>query len=266
MSLHFTILGCGSSGGVPRSDGNYGECDPNEPKNNRLRCSLLVEKINLQNQKTTILIDTSPDLRQQLLQKKVTNIDAILFTHDHADQTHGIDDIRPIVYRHGKLINSYFDIDTQKSLISRFGYIFKGYEKQNYPPLLIPNLYPSYGEEFEIIGDGGKINVIPIYQKHGAIDSVGFRFDNLAYCNDVHYLPNESLNMLHNLDVLIVDCLRFNKHPSHANYDQVLEWVEILKPKKTILTNLHIDMDYQNLLNILPENIIPAFDFMEIVI
>lgn len=264
MSLQFTILGCGSSGGVPRSDGNFGDCDPNEIKNTRLRCSLLVEKINKNGEKTTILIDTSPDLRQQLLKANVKNIDAILFTHDHADQTHGIDDIRPIVYSNQKLINSYLEPFTAKSLIHRFGYIFKGYESNNYPPLLIPNIITQYGKMFEINGEAGKIEIIPVLQKHGSIDCVGYRFEDVAYCNDVHFIPKESLDLLKNLDIFIVDCLRFNKHPTHANFDQMMEWVSYLKPKKTILTNLHIDMDYNKLIEILPPEIVPAYDFMKI--
>lgn len=265
MTLKVTILGCGSSGGVPRSDGNFGVCDENEPKNYRTRCSILVEKFYSNNEKTTVLIDTSPDLRQQTLAAKVKSIDAILYSHDHADQTHGIDDIRPFVYSNRKLIPTYFNQATADSLISRFSYIFKGYEKQNYPPLLIPNIFPNYGEIISIKGDGGSIDFMPIKLIHGDIECAGFRFGDIAYCNDVNEIPTESLEELKNLDVLIIDCLRFIKHPTHAHFDKTMEWVDLLKPKKTILTNMHIDMDYNHLISILPPNVLPAYDQMVVV-
>lgn len=262
MSLKITILGCGSSGGVPRIDGDFGVCDPSEIKNYRTRCSILVEKTDNEIDYTRVLIDTSPDLRTQLLNAKITDLDGVLFTHDHADQTHGIDDLRAIVYRRKERIDAYFNHPTRKILLERFGYIFNGYEKPNYPSLLNPKLLPPYGQEFFINGEGGQLSFIPIELIHGDVECAGFRFDNIAYCNDVNEIPNNSMNYLENLDILIIDCLRYSKHPTHAHLEQTLEWIEKLKPKKSILTNMHIDLDYNVLKNQLPEVIIPAFDGM----
>ncbi|MBN8647653.1 MAG: MBL fold metallo-hydrolase [Caulobacterales bacterium] len=262
MSLKITILGCGSSGGVPRIDGDFGACDPSEIKNYRTRCSILVEKTDNEIDYTRVLIDTSPDLRAQLLNAKITDLDGVLFTHDHADQTHGIDDLRAIVYRRRKRIDAYFNLPTRRILLERFGYIFNGYEKPNYPSLLNPKLLPPYGQEFFIDGEGGQLSFVPIELIHGDIECAGFRFDNIAYCNDVNEIPNNSMNYLENLDILIIDCLRYSKHPTHAHLEQTLEWIEKLKPKKSILTNMHIDLDYNDLKNQLPEGIIPAFDGM----
>lgn len=264
MSLKITILGCGSSGGVPRIDGNFGVCDPNEIKNYRTRCSVLVEKTDNENTYTRVLVDTSPDLRAQLLKAKITDLDAVLFTHDHADQTHGIDDLRAIVYRRGQRIDAYFNHPTRDILIERFGYIFHGYEKPNYPSLLNPKLLPNYGEQLSIDGEGGDLKFIPIKLIHGDIECAGFRFENIAYCNDVNEIPVDSMQYLKNLDILIIDCLRYSKHPTHAHLEQTLEWIEKLKPKQSILTNMHIDLDYNILKNQLPEGVVPAFDGMVI--
>ena len=259
-----TILGCGSSGGVPRVGGDFGACDPAIPENYRTRCSILIEKYDysLSDEPTTILIDTSPDLRAQLLKAQVKYLDAVFFTHDHADQTHGIDDIRPIAYNSKALINAFMDAPTQASLIKRFGYIFNGYEVDGYPPLMQINPLPEFGSEFEIDGKGGKIGFTPLRQEHGSIQSVGFRYGKTAYCNDLNVLPPESIDCLYDLDFFIVDVLRYKPHPSHAHLDLALEWIEKIKPKQAILTNLHIDMDYKILLETLPENIVPAFDGM----
>ena len=259
-----TILGCGSSGGVPRVGGDFGVCDPTIPENYRSRCSILIEKYDysLSDEPTIILIDTSPDLRAQLLKAQVKYLDAVLFTHDHADQTHGIDDIRPIAYNAKKLIDAFMDNPTKASLTKRFGYIFNGFEVEGYPPLMQINPLPNFGEKFQIDGKGGRVALIPLRQVHGNIQSVGFRFSNTAYCNDLNILPPESLEHLYNLDFFIVDALRYKPHPSHAHLDMALEWIEKIKPKHAILTNLHVDMDYKVLLETLPENVVPAYDGM----
>ena len=262
MSVKVTILGCGSSGGVPRVDGNFGACDPNEAKNYRTRCSILVEKSENETDWTSVLIDTAPDLRTQLLNSGTTNLDAVLFTHDHADQTHGIDDLRAIIYRKGARIDAYFNQPTQKILIDRFGYIFSGYEKPHYPALLNPKPLPQYGESIAIEGKGGAIQFVPVELLHGDVECAGFRFEDIAYCNDVNFIPDKSMALLQGLDILIVDCLRYSQHPTHAHLEQTLEWVEILKPRHTILTNMHIDLDYNELKQILPKHIEPAFDGM----
>lgn len=259
--IKVTILGCGSSGGVPRCDGEWGNCDPNNPKNYRTRCSILVEKyVNDAPNPTRILIDTSPDLRTQFIANKINYIDAVLFTHDHADQTHGIDDLRPIVYINQKRIDAYIDDATAATLIPKFGYVFKGHEQIGYPALLNRIKMPTEGNAFSIDGKSGLIEIIPLKQTHGAIKSLGFRIGNFAYCNDTNGLPPETLERLYGLDWLIVDALRYSPHPSHANLDMALNWIDELKPKNAILTNLHIDMDYDILCEQLPQNIRPAYD------
>lgn len=265
--IKVTILGCGSSGGVPRCDGEWGECDPNNPKNYRTRCSILVDKYSAEFENPTrVLIDTSPDLRTQFLANKVKFVDAVLFTHDHADQTHGIDDLRPIVYINRKRIDAYIDAETSQSLIPKFGYVFKGHEKGSYPALLNHIEMPADGEYVNITGQGGAIDFLVLSQKHGEINSLGFRFNNIAYCNDTNGLPKATLDRLYGLDMLIIDALRYTEHPSHANLDMALAWIEELKPKKALLTNLHIDMDYDTLCHKLPSHIRPAYDNLSFMI
>ena len=262
-----TILGCGSSGGVPRVGGDFGRCNPEIKENYRTRCGIMVQKFDseISDDPTLVLIDTSPDLRAQLLAANVKYIDTILYTHDHADQCHGIDDVRPLAHQIGHIIDAYMDPATYKSLTNRFDYIFNGRQKGGYPPLMEAKLLPEYGNNLKINGHAGELNFIPLHQIHGRIDSVGYRYSNTAYCNDLNILPEESQEHLHGLDYFIVDALRYKPHPSHAHLELALEWVEKLKPRKTILTNLHIDMDYQELLDTLPENVIPAYDGMEII-
>lgn len=259
-----TILGCGSSGGVPRADNSWGVCNPNDIRNHRMRCSIKVERIE-DDKSTCVIIDTSPDLRRQLIESKTKTIDAVIYTHDHADQTHGIDDLRAIVYSNGSRINCYMQKATAEVLISRFGYVFAGHEKPHYPALLNP-IELCWDKNFKIAGEGGEIEFQPLKLIHGAIENMGLRFNNIAYCNDVNQISDATLEKMFNLDLLIIDALRYTKHPSHAHLGQSLEWIDILKPKKAILTNMHIDMDYEELLGKLPENVVPAFDMMEITI
>ncbi|MEM1389479.1 MAG: MBL fold metallo-hydrolase [Pseudomonadota bacterium] len=258
------LLGTGSSGGVPRIDGNWGVCDPNEPKNRRRRCSILISAHDLDREDavTRVLIDTSPDLREQLLDARVSDLDALVFTHDHADQTHGIDDIRALVYRRRKPLLTYLDVPTSDSLVPKFNYVFEG--AGDYPPILDRQPYIEPLVPFTLTGAGGDIDLLPVEQEHGRIRSLGFRAGSLAYCNDLNALPEQSLAALMGLDIFIVDALRYTPHPSHANVDQALDWVKILKPKRTILTNLHVDLDYQTLLNELPASVEPGYDGMEI--
>lgn len=259
--IKVTILGCGSSGGVPRCDGEWGACDASNPLNYRTRCSLLVEKFIDGNEKPTrVLIDTSPDLRAQFIANKIGFIDAVLFTHDHADQTHGIDDLRPIVYINRKRIDAYMDNETANSLVPKFSYIFNGHETGGYPALLNHKPMPATGEKLVISGAGGTIEFEVLDQIHGNIKSLGFRFENIAYCNDTNILPQATLNNLQGLDLLIVDALRYDPHPSHANLEQALRWINALMPRKAILTNMHIDLDYQTLCEELPSNVTPGHD------
>lgn len=260
--LRMTLLGTGSSGGVPRVGNEWGACDPNEPKNRRLRCSALVDiyenQADASEQMTRILIDTSPDLREQLLQADVEHLDAILFTHDHADQTHGIDDVRALAIRHYKRIPAYLDAETRASLLPKFRYCFEG--QGGYPPILDMQPLLNAYEPIELNGPGGAVSALPIVQEHGRINSLGFRFGSVAYCNDLNGLPERSMAALTGLDMLIIDALRYKPHPSHAHLEQSLDWIRQLAPKRAVLTNLHVDFDYATLKSELPDNVEPAYD------
>jgi phosphoribosyl 1,2-cyclic phosphate phosphodiesterase len=261
--LRVTVLGCGSSGGVPRVGNDWGVCDPHDPRNYRTRCSLLVEQYQGDydhDRATVVLIDTSPDLRVQLNAARVRHIDGLLYTHDHADQTHGIDDLRALVYSQQKRIPAWMDEATATSLLTRFGYIFKTPPGSNYPALLDFVPMPAHFETVTIEGRGGPLSFQILPQNHGDIDSLGFRFGSVAYCNDCKTLPAETLAACQNLDLFIVDALRDTLHPSHANVAQALAWIETLKPKQAILTNMHIDLDYVALSARLPVGVEPAFD------
>lgn len=258
------LLGTGSSGGVPRAGGDWGACDPSEPRNRRRRCSALVEKAGPAGASTRILIDTSPDLREQLLDANVTHLDAVVYTHDHADQTHGIDDVRALVIKARRALPVYFDAYTCERLFIRFRYCFFG--EGGYPAILCPHHTFSYGKPFHIEGAGGAVEFLPFEMEHGQISCAGFRIGDVAYCNDVNGLPPAARASLMGLDTLIIDALRHTPHPSHAHLAQTLEWIEELKPARAVLTNLHIDMDYQALKRSLPAHVEPGFDGMEIMI
>ena len=256
----FTLLGTGSSGGVPRVGGAWGDCDPNEPRNYRRRCGALVDRIATSGEMTRVLIDTSPDLREQLLRAKVERLDGIVFTHDHADQTHGIDDVRALAISMRQTIPTWMDEATSQTLTTRFGYCFEG--KGGYPPILDqqPAIQPH--TPIQVTGAAGTIEMLPLDQEHGRIRSLGFRMGGLAYCNDVNALPDDTLAALGGLDILIIDALRRDPHPTHAHLDQTLEWIRTLAPKRAVLTNMHIDLDYQTLREELPEGVEPGYDGM----
>jgi len=261
MSLTFTILGCGSSMGVPRVALGWGSCDPNNPKNRRRRCSLLVERRNSQGHRTRALVDCSPDLRMQLLDSEVDWLDGVLITHEHADHTHGIDDLRPLFVNKRRRLDVYLDEPTSRSMHARFGYCFMTPPGSEYPPIANEKRIAP-GQPVTIDGQGGPIEVLPVLQNHGDIPSLGFRFGNVAYSADIKSLPNESIAALAGLDVWIVDALRKNPHPSHFNLDEALEWIARIKPKRAILTNLHSDLDYTALREQLPASNEPAYDQM----
>lgn len=271
MTIRVVILGCGSSMGVPRIDGHWGQCDPHEPKNRRTRCSLLIEQWHDDpEQKTTILIDTAPDLREQLLRTGITRLDGVVYTHDHADQSHGIDDLRGLVIRQNRRIDVYMDSPTHATLTQRFPYCFHQAEGSSYPPILCPHHFEA-GTPLTITGPGGDIVLIPFRQYHGEIDSIGFRFGHdqnhqyrggCAYSSDSVGFPEDSIAALHDLDVWIVDALRYIAHPSHANLDLALSWIDLYRPRRAILTNMHVDLDYRELQTQLPDGVIPAFDGM----
>ena len=262
--LEFTILGSGASGGVPKSDGDWGRCDPNEPRNRRTRCSMAVRRKSLQvyDNETTLVVDLSPEFRQQAVAAEIKRIDAVLFSHDHADQTHGIDDIRAFAYRQKSRVACWADADATDSLTGRFGYIFRSVK--DYPAIADLHPCPQYGERFQIEGPSGAIPVLGYEMEHGQVRATGFRFGDVAYSSDVVGLPDASKALLKNLDVFIVDALRYTPHPSHAHLDLALQWIEELKPQRAVVTNLHVDMDYQTLLRTLPSGVEPAYDGLTI--
>ncbi|MCH9764732.1 MAG: MBL fold metallo-hydrolase [Alphaproteobacteria bacterium] len=263
MKRRLTILGCGSSGGVPRIGSMWGKCDPENPKNRRRRCSVLVEQFAEQGQATRILVDTSPDMREQLLATRTASLDAVLFTHDHADHTHGIDDLRMVAYAMKRRIECYFDAETKKSIVSRFGYCFKGKERGGYPAILNTNIISS-DDQFSIQGSGGAIDVSVVRQHHGDLPSLGFRFANLAYSPDISDLDEDVVERLQGLDVWIVDALRHQPHVSHFHVKKALEWIARLKPTRAVLTHMTGELDYEALKRDLPDGVEPAYDGMEI--
>lgn len=258
--LKLTILGCGSSGGVPRLGDVWGECDPNDPRNRRRRCSLLVQRIT-DDGETAVLIDASPDLRQQLLDVGIGRLDAVLFTHAHADHTHGLDDLRMIVFNMRQRLPVYADGPTQNDLLGRFGYAFVQPAGSAYPPIL--DLHAIDGD-VTIEGAGGPITFTPFEVTHGNIDALGFRMGDIAYLPDVSDIPDAVWPVLAGLDCWIIDALRRTPHPSHAHLDLTLEWIARAAPKRAVLTNMHIDLDYQTVADETPDHITPAYDGMVI--
>jgi len=262
MTMKLTILGCGSSAGVPRVGVGWGACDPANPKNRRRRCSVLVERTAADGT-TSVLVDTTPDLRDQLLSADVRRLDAVLYTHEHADHIHGIDDLRPLAIVMRKRIPVYADRMTSELLQIRFGYCFEAPAGSGYPPILeMRHLRP--GVMTAISGPGGSVAAMPFRMVHGDIDALGFRFGNVAYAPDVSQMPEESLGHLEGLEVLIIDALRYTPHPTHFSVAEALELIAKVKPKRAILTNLHTDLDYEVLRRGLPPQIEPAYDGLQI--
>lgn len=259
--MRFTILGCGSSGGVPRLGGHWGACDPQNPKNRRQRCSMLVEKIG-PNGVTRVLIDTSPDMRAQLLAAGVGTLDAVVMTHAHADHMHGLDDIRQIVFNTHTRMPVWADSDTTNDLISRFGYAFVQPKGSDYPPIC--DLNSINDADFMIEGAGGEITFTPLPVQHGRITALGFRMGRLAYLPDVSAMSESTFSRLNGLEVFVLDALRYKPHSSHINLETSLEWIAKTAPERAVVTNMHIDLDYETLTRELPANVTPAFDGMVI--
>lgn len=256
--LRATILGCGSSGGVPRLGGQWGACDPNEPRNTRRRCSLLVERFE-GDAATRVLIDTTPDMRMQLLDAGIGLLDAVVYTHPHADHVHGIDDLRMIVFNRRSRLPVWADAHTSDQLLSRFAYAFVQPAGSLYPPIL--DLLPIEGP-FTVYGAGGPIPFAPVYVAHGKIDALGFRIHDLAYLPDVSEIPESSWATFERLDTWILDALRYTPHPTHAHLARSLEWIARAAPRRAVLTNLHNDLDYATLAAEVPQNVVPAHDGM----
>jgi phosphoribosyl 1,2-cyclic phosphate phosphodiesterase len=255
--LEVVILGSGSSGGVPRGDGDWGDCDPAEPKNRRSRCSALIRRHGPDGV-TSVLIDTSPDLREQALAAGIRHVDAVLYTHDHADQTHGIDDLRVFAMRTRRRIPAWMDQATMDALTRRFGYIFESVE--GYPAILDTHLIPPHGQHWSVGGAGGEVPVVTFDQAHGPIRSVGYRIGPVAYSSDVSDLDEAALEAVRGCDLWIVDALRWTPHPTHAHVDKTLDWIARSGVRRAVLTNLHLDLDYAALKAVVPDNVEVGFD------
>ncbi len=256
--LDVTILGCGSSGGVPRIGGIWGDCDAANPKNRRRRCSLLVQRIT-EAGTTRVLIDTSPDMKDQLVDAGVGVLDAVIYTHAHADHTHGLDDLRQIVFNTGERLQVWADGDTSESLLGRFGYAFVQPKGSPYPPICELN---GIDGDVTITGAGGDITFTPFSVNHGSIDALGFRFNDIAYLPDVAHMNDNAWQVVEGLDCWIVDALRRAPHPTHSHLEQTLEWIARVAPKQAVLTNMHVDLDYETVAAEVPDGVVPAFDGM----
>lgn len=259
-----TILGCGSSGGVPRIGNVWGDCDPSEPRNRRLRCSLLLEGFSEGSASPTrIVIDTGCDLREQLLAAQVDRVDAVLYTHSHADHAHGIDDLRVLALHNRRRVDVYFDAETGARLREAFGYCFVSPPGSDYPPILNAHEIAA-GAVLTVDGPGGTIAVTVFEQTHGNITSLGYRVANFAYCCDLSGFPAASLPAISGLDLWVIDALRPTPHPSHLSLPETLDWIARFAPKQAVLTNMHIDLDYARTEAETPETVTPAFDGMRI--
>ncbi len=265
-----TILGCGSSGGVPRSNGDWGLCDAANPKNRRRRCSALIEQaadlaaLEAGQAVTRIVIDTSPDFREQMLSARVPRLDAVLISHDHADQTHGLDDLRAFALLQRQRMPVWMDAATAKTLTNRFGYAFTAPENSPYPAILDPHLLPEFGTPLMIEGAGGPVSVISFDQEHGSIRSVGFRIGELAYSADINGLPLASANVLAGVGCWVVDALRHEPHPTHFDVGEALSEIERVGARTAVLTNLHLTLDHDALSARLPETVSCAHDGLRI--
>jgi phosphoribosyl 1,2-cyclic phosphate phosphodiesterase len=264
MTLTLTILGSGSSAGVPRPALGWGRCDPNNPKNRRRRCSLQAERTS-HHGTTRIVIDTSPDLREQLIDANVDHIDAVFLTHEHADQTHGIDDLRSVVLHQRRRIPVYLSQSTAKDIVHRFSYCFVSPPGSDYPPIVTQHAIEA-GESQTIEGKGGDMTLSAFILKHGNIPALGYRIGDAAYTPDVSDIPRESWPLLENLDLWIVDGLRYTPHPSHFSVSDALAWIDRFKPRRAVITNLHSDLDYEELRVSLPPQVQPAYDGMRLTV
>lgn len=262
--LTVRILGCGSSGGVPRiggadGKGEWGACDPSNPKNRRRRCSILVKR-----GATAVLVDTSPDMREQLIEAGQGRLDAVVITHEHADQLHGIDDLRMVAIVNRARVPVHGSQETMTGVMAKFGYCFATPPGSDYPPILTPHIIPRPFRTFEIDGPGGAIPVLAFDQEHGRIVAQGFRFGPVAYSSDVNGLSEDSFSALEGVKIWIVDALRYKPHVSHAHVDLALKWIARVRPERAILTNLHTDLDFTTLARELPPGVEPAFDGMTV--
>ncbi|TPW31336.1 MBL fold metallo-hydrolase [Pararhizobium mangrovi] len=256
----FTILGCSSSPGVPRITGDWGACDPNEPKNRRSRSSMLVEQIAADGASTSVIIDTGPDFHGQMVAAGVTRIDGVVYTHPHADHIHGIDDLRGFAIEMRTRVPIHAERHTLDRLYEAFRYCFETPEGSAYPPILDAHEIPPSWPDVTIEGPGGPIVLRPLEQIHGDIRSLGYRIGDVAYCCDVSDFPNETIAKLGDLDVLVIDALQKREHPSHLSLDQALGWIERLGARRAYLTHMHTPLDYAVAMAETPEHVEPAYD------
>ncbi|MCR4266334.1 MBL fold metallo-hydrolase [Nitratireductor sp. ZSWI3] len=257
--LRLTILGCGSSPGTPRITGDWGACDPANPKNRRRRCAALIQRIAADGGVTSVAVDTGPDFREQMIDAGVTALDAAVYTHPHADHIHGIDDLRGFVISQRQLMDVYADRPTLSRLREAFNYCFETPPGSNYPPILRANAI-SHEEAFTITGEGGPLTFRPLPQIHGDILSLGYRIGGLAYCPDVSDFPRETVPLLKDADVLVIDALQYRTHPSHFSLSEALQWIDRLTPRRAILTHMHTPLDYDTVQRETPDHVEPAYD------
>ncbi len=259
--LRLTILGCGSSPGVPRIIGDWGACNPDNPRNRRLRAAALVERIKPDGRTTRVAIDTGPDFRQQMISAGVTSLDGVAYTHSHADHIHGIDDLRGYVLAQRRLMDIYAEETTVSRIREAFAYCFETPPGSSYPPIVLPH-FIHHGGAFTVTGEGGPLTLTPFLQIHGDIHSLGFRVGDFAYCSDVSDFPAETVPLLSGLNTLIIDALQYRPHASHFSLGEALEWIERLAPKHAVLTHMHTPLDYDAVQLETPEHVVPAYDGM----
>lgn len=257
--LRVTILGCGSSPGVPRIVGDWGACDPANPRNRRRRAAALVERIAGNGGVTRVAIDTGPDFREQMIAAGVERLDAVAYTHPHADHIHGIDDLRGYVLAQGRLMDIYADRSTLNRLREAFGYCFETPYGSTYPPIVDAHLIERE-EPFTVDGEGGPLRFRPLRQVHGDIHSLGFRIGPFAYCSDASDFSPETADQLTGLEALVIDALQYRPHPSHFSLDEALAWIARLKPARAVLTHMHTPLDYDAVQRETPDHVAPGHD------
>lgn len=257
--LRLTITGCGSSPGVPRIMGDWGNCNPTNPKNRRLRAAAIFQRIKSDGRKTNIAVDTGPDFRQQMINANVIKLDAVVYTHEHADHIHGIDDLRGYVLHQRSRIPIFAGELTMKRLKEGFAYCFETPPGSGYPPIVKPETVKA-GDVITVEGEGGSIAFEPLYQIHGDGYSLGYRVGDFAYCTDVSGFPDETVDRLQGLDCLVIDALQYKSHPSHFSLGEALDWIDRLKPRQALLTHMHTPLDYEAVLRETPDNVFPCYD------
>jgi phosphoribosyl 1,2-cyclic phosphate phosphodiesterase len=260
VTRRFTLLGCSSSPGVPRINGDWGNCDPNNPRNRRTRASFLIEQIGPDGGKTTVVVDTGPDFREQMIRAQVAHIDAVIYSHAHADHLHGIDDLRGYFITQRNRIPIHAEPYTMARIEEGFGYCLKTPSGSNYPPIVAPQIIEDMSAPIEVNGAGGPITLLPLEQQHGDIISIGLRVGNVAYCCDVSDFPDETVAKLSGLDLLVIDALQYRPHPSHLSLEQALGWIARLAPKRAVLTHMHTPLDYETVMAETPSHVEPGYD------